>query len=498
MLMDIGQESLEIIVKDGVKEMMGKIGDRNRNAKRRSWVIAVKNAVKEYQQQIQQEFLPVLVNDFSRELVVKFSGGKLCEEDIQKIKKFMEMVEKSSIRKILEELLKKIDGVKVDGKDELNEKLEDVKVVIVEGHKWIFRRVELHVRSVISDTMYKKSVERSKIEVMLYNFVDDEVPENMRELFRNGMDSVPSYRMTKREIDSRVEIALLEYIMRLGKRRFYGNAVVHASSVQDWISKMKILNPNEETKDFVEKLEESLPGLKAELTLVYNDVDLDTKEEMLKKLEKRDWVLVMCDKNMGLSLFTLDTMRKADEALMKQLGAVRMENTTKEEIIGNVMKEIEKFEENLTLQHEEYLNKAYGSRFSDMNNASFPFLKSLHKIHKMSEEEIKEKDLGKLKFRPVVDAKKWLTRGYAGLAMQMMREANNLLVMSGGPVLKKLKPKDGWRFAVDIRDYKVGEEFDVVVTADIINNIYYFPLANDQYQLIQSLCQDAKALWKII
>ena len=142
MLMDIGQESLEVIVKDGVKEMMGKIGDRNRNAERRSWVIAVKNAVKEYQQKIQEEFLPVLVDDFSRELDVKFSGGKLCEEDIQKIKKFMEMVEKSSIRKILEELLRKIDGVKVDGKDELNEKLEDVKIAIVEGHKWIFRRVK--------------------------------------------------------------------------------------------------------------------------------------------------------------------------------------------------------------------------------------------------------------------------------------------------------------------------------------------------------------------
>ena len=63
------------------------------------------------------------------------------------------------------------------------------------------------------------------------------------------------------------------------------------------------------------------------------------------------------------------------------------------------------FEDNLTLQQEEYLNKAYGSRFSDMNNASFPFLKSLHKIHKMSEKEIKEKDLGKLKFRPIVDTK---------------------------------------------------------------------------------------------
>ena len=59
----------------------------------------------------------------------------MCEEDIQKIKKFMDMVEKSSIRNILEELLKKIDGFKIDGKVELNEKLKDVKSVIVEGHK---------------------------------------------------------------------------------------------------------------------------------------------------------------------------------------------------------------------------------------------------------------------------------------------------------------------------------------------------------------------------
>ena len=42
---------------------------------------------------------------------------------------------------------------------------------------------------------------------------------------------------------------------------------------------------------------------------------------------------------MGMSLFTLDTMRKADEALMCQLGAKKMD-ISKKEIIENVMKEI--------------------------------------------------------------------------------------------------------------------------------------------------------------
>ena len=106
MLIDLGKEALESIVKDGVKMMMGHLDNSNRNAKKKSWFIGVKNAIKEYQQKIQEDFLPVLINDFSRELVVKFSGGKMCEDDISKIKMFMEMVEKSSIRQIEDELVK--------------------------------------------------------------------------------------------------------------------------------------------------------------------------------------------------------------------------------------------------------------------------------------------------------------------------------------------------------------------------------------------------------
>ena len=467
MLVDLGIEALENIVKDGAKEMIGQVAGRSQKIKQKHWFVAVKAAVKEYQQKIQDEFLPILVNDFSRKMVVKFSAGKMSEEDKNKIKLFMEMVEKTDIKSVVEELVQKVEGLKLDGENvELNEKLELIKKVLVDGHQWIIRRLEMHVRSVISDAMYRKTVERSEIEVMLYNFVDGEVPDSVKKLFANGMNSVPSLRMSKREIDCRVEDAMVEYLLRLGKRRICGNAVLQACGVEDWIKKVKILNIDPESREFVETLEASIPSLYAELDLVYQEVNLDSKEEMVEKLEKDGCVLVMCDKNMGMSLFSLDTMRKADKALMNQLGAVKILKT-KEEIIENVLAELKKFEMGLSQEQMEYLDNKCGDRHSDRRKVVFPFLKSLHKIHKMTEEEIRNKDLSVLKFRPVVDAKQWLTRGYAGLVMQMMREACTELVRSGGPVMRKMKPKDGWRFAVDISDYTLEDEFDVMVSADI-------------------------------
>ena len=125
MLVDLGIEILERIVKDGVKEMMSKIAGGSRGAKKqKNWFIAIKTAIKEYQQKIQEDFLPVLVNDFSRRMVVKFSGGKMSVEDKDKIKMFMEMVKKTDLKSVVEELVRKVDGLKVDGQNlDFNEKI---------------------------------------------------------------------------------------------------------------------------------------------------------------------------------------------------------------------------------------------------------------------------------------------------------------------------------------------------------------------------------------
>ena len=412
MSIDIGIEALEGIVKDGIKEMLQLGGDGGVRARAKaSWYKAVKEAVLDYQRRLLDDFLPVLVRDFSTSAVVKFSRGKMSEEDIKNLKSFMEMVEKSNFGILESELLKKIEDIKNKAwRNQTNdEKMEKIKQAVVDGHQWIFRRLELHVRSKVKEEMYKRSVKRSSIEVMLFNFTDGKADGSLRNLFQHGMDSVPSSRISKKEADRRVLDALLEYVMRLGRRKIYGYSIVQASSVQDWIIKMKNRSMDKDARDFVDTLEATLPALQAELDLVFQDVEADSKEEMIKKLDEEGKVLVICDKNMGMSLFSLETMRKADEGLMSQLGAIKM-NNTKEEIIALVVEEIDKFEKGLTRDQKEFMDTYYGSRLRHIKKTTFPFLKSQHKIHKMTEDQIKNKDLSVLKFRPVVDAKEWMTR----------------------------------------------------------------------------------------
>ena len=466
---DIGLAELKSIVKDGVKELIHQVGGSGgRGSRKRGCFQAVKAVIQQYQQTFEDEFLPVLVSDFAEDIVIKFTGGQLSEEDKSKIDMFIVMVEKSDLKRLEENLVKKLEELSnADGSDDAFEKFENLKKHAIDGHNNIVRRIDIHIRSVIKDTMYWRTLERSKIKAMLYNFVDGDVPENVKKIFENGVNSVPSTKLTKKEVDTRVEEALLEYLIRLGRRRIYGYyTVLHTTSVKEWLRKVKLMSIDKDDRKWIEEFETYYPALMAELDLVYSDVKLDTKEELVEKLEKEDCVLVMCDKNMGMSLFTLETMRKADEKLMKQLGAVQVKNT-KQEVIGWVKSEIKKFESGLTVEQRNFMDNLHGGRKGGLVDVAFPFLRCQHKVHKMTEDDIRKKDLSKLKFRPVVDAKQWLTRGYAEIIMQMMREACSTLVDNGGPVMNNIKSKDGWRFAVEMRDYIAKERFEVMVTADI-------------------------------
>ena len=326
MSIDLGIAVLRSIVKDGIGEIMQKFsGLVAARTKKRDWFKAAKEAVQEYQKNVVEDFLPVLVSDFRESVVVKFTSGRMSKEDITKLQVFMEMVEKSDFKKLKVKLLKKIEDLKVSEWNlEIKEKMEAMKRAVIEGHQWIFSRLELHVRSVVKDEMYSRTVQRSNIKVMVYNFTDEEMDESLHKLFEHGMDSVPDSRMTKEETDSRVQEALLEFLTRLGRRKMFRYTVLQASNVQEWITKIERTGLDREAKEFVERLKLTLPTLQAELDLVYQEVKLDTKEEMIKKLDAEGRVLVMCDKNMGMSLFSLETMRKADEALIGQLGATRM------------------------------------------------------------------------------------------------------------------------------------------------------------------------------
>jgi hypothetical protein len=193
MLIDLDKSSLERIVKDGIREMVNQMSGGTKNSNKKAWFIAVKTLIKEYQNQFMNAFLPALLDDFGKDVVIKFSGGVMSDEDIGKLKMFIDRVERSNVKRLVDDLVKKLEDVKIDEtNEELKKKMTVVTTAVVDGHQWIVRRLDLHVKSVVSDAVFRKSAERSKIPVMLYNFVDGEVPENLKDLFKNGMDSVPA------------------------------------------------------------------------------------------------------------------------------------------------------------------------------------------------------------------------------------------------------------------------------------------------------------------
>ena len=96
MLVDLDIKILESIFRDGVQDMLKNVGGRNAGANRKGWFKTVRESIKEYQHQIKEDFLPVLVKDFSEKNVVKFSKGQMDEEEINKIKMFMVMLKKSN------------------------------------------------------------------------------------------------------------------------------------------------------------------------------------------------------------------------------------------------------------------------------------------------------------------------------------------------------------------------------------------------------------------
>ena len=436
---------LKEILDDGVKEMKSRL---NFTSRQKSMLRKVLEVINKYKNLLAEDFLPVLVSDFGNSVEVKFNGHRLEPEEVQKLMQFVDMVKKSDLQRYRKILL---DGIKesLEGEDIVT----SVSQVLSEGHIWIMQRIELYIKREILDTVHRLTLERCELESAIFNFTEKELPDYIKKVFKSGEDAVPGFRLTRHEVKERVNETLLEYLERFRSRQKQGP--IKASSVLDWLEKALAEQTNSESKDFYEKIQEGYGGMMTELDLVYKKNDYDSEEEVKKKLKVDGCVIVPCDKRMGMSLFTLEKMREADTSLMEQLGAAHVTGS-KEEVLENVYGKIKMFEDSLDNIQKEYLDVVYKDR--DVRRIRkqiiFPFLRSTHKVHKMTKDEISRKDLSKLKFRPVVDARRWVTRGYSTLIMGMMRKAIQDLLLQAGPILRDLKVKNGFLMLTFLQTYK--------------------------------------------
>ena len=444
----------KIQVKFGVSKRGGKSG----------WWRNVLVALDDYEESIKTNFIPVLVKDYGGTVSVKIGGEKMDQSEVNKLKEFRDMVEKSNIDEYKESLKRKVNEIVSVVKTK--EEVEDWKKIIDSFHNEFKDSIDHHIRKKILKSMEDQTMERSKLETKVWNFTDKEVPEEIKKMFKNGIDAVPDIGMCIKDVKQRVNDSIRSYLEGYRFKRNGGGRFIKENEVMAWLEKAIAIENEAEDLEFYENVKNGYVGLVHEVELTYSSKQIDTERNIIKKMEVDGCVIVLCDKGLGMSMFTLEKMRNADRKLMDQLEAKYVGND-KVEILEIVKGRIEEFEAGLSEEQRGYLDVVYNER--DLSNCKvvFPFLKSAHKIHKMSSEEIRCKDLSSIKFRPVIDSKQWITRGFADLAMKMMRRIINELLEIVGPVMRGIKVKNGWHFSMDMEDQRLDKEYAVLMSADI-------------------------------
>ena len=88
------QEIFMEIVSDGVNEMLNRM-NFSRGSRRNRWFKELSQVLDHYKNEIGENLIPVIIEDFKGSIAVKISNNKMDEKEIQERKKFMEMVKKS-------------------------------------------------------------------------------------------------------------------------------------------------------------------------------------------------------------------------------------------------------------------------------------------------------------------------------------------------------------------------------------------------------------------
>ena len=466
MKVQLDQGCLEGIVDKHVADILSR-WELSRNQERSGMYKRVCAAIRKYQKDLKTSFLPILISDFSETISIKISGSKMEKDEVEKLKEFLRMVKNSDIeyhKTELKELVKKVNRELHEGS--MYELTKAVLDIIEEAHGKIVDEIDDHIRGSLLENTKRSTLDRSKLGAAIYNFTENEISDEVKDLFKNGVNSVPRFRLSSYDVKKRAEEALLSYLRQF--RSKYSWRYINEEEVLNWLEGAMMLEGISGNLEFYQRVKEGYKGLMEEINLLYGTGEGKgmTEDELRKKLEVQGTVIVHCDKNLGMSMLTLETMRKADKELMEQLGATEVK-VGKKEVLEEVFAKIRSFEESLEDKQIEYLNFVYQNRDVSRCEIIFPFLRSTHKIQKMTAKEIEEKDLSCLKFRPVVDSKRWATRGYAELMMKMLRKPIAEVLNLAGPVMGGMKVKNGWEFASEVKEYEFEEKFGIMLSSDI-------------------------------
>ena len=383
--------------------------------------------------------LPMYEREFKGGICLKYIGNKLVEGDLEKLKefeKFFDGLEECNVKKIFDEMKEDVKdekwtAEKVFFMDELIEKIEVVGVlfndITLEMGAWLDKRIEEVIVKSIRDGCNR----RCKIEEFVFNFTDVEVGEEILHMLSLGANFVIDGVWDCYEARKKYEHELLEYL-RLYRRYIEKKDMILEENLSEWLRVAR---------------RESVSGSKhknfyVSVSWIYNSQWMkklkNGRDETMGclELDQKGVVVVEADKSCGICLLKVSDVKDADKRMIEELGGniVNLETVHVEKII---ISRIHQFESSLNEVQRLYLNEKFPSRLDGFEDAVLPFLKIRPKVHKMSKEELKHRDISNLKYRPVIDASRSCFKASSRILMEYCRELIDL-------VKEKLMNRSKW------------------------------------------------------
>jgi hypothetical protein len=152
------------------------------------------------------------------------------------------------------------------------------------------------------------------------------------------------------------------------------------------------------------------------------------------------------DKDRGLILLDQEVAMNEEVKMMESMKAVKID-ANGDTVLDNLVNAECELRMSMSVMEKKLMSKFRPFR---RHQIQMPFLKIQAKVHKLTHEQILNKDVSALTFRPVNDSKFFVTKPLARALMNLLRDLN-VQVVSRFPNLSNSFPTSGWDVARDLQ-----------------------------------------------
>ena len=392
----------------------------------------------------------IVLTDLMGGKKVSLKDGEFTKDSEENLIQYLKDLETMNINGQLNHILENLDNTNLTPDDQ-----QRIKNTLNNWHEKSVEEWDDKLEKAILHNLNSNHIQKCKKSFGVFNFTDNEIPTNTYNLLTLGKKMVVPYGMTPAEKKTRVTAECFNYAVRFRKyiEGREEDIKIEDKNYKSWLEAAGHSASNSTYADFYTKLKNNLEEEEMYNQPITKYDYFQTKTEIITALDYPGAIWNECDKGMGISLIPINTMKTAELNMIKELGGSPC-NLNKEELITHLEEQLQEFKEELDGRQKWLLEEHVGNLNNpDKSQLVTPFLHLKLKIHKVAEDDIKNKNTNALKFRPIVDQSRWMFNYHSTALRELLDNMNREIIEQSNGTLDDILPVNGASVAADTRNF---------------------------------------------